>query len=476
MGLACFGQHSIVVAQPPQTPQSDTPKAHVNVESFPINQTQEMSLQVPLPQVRLKSDRGASTLQMISLPSDQPASSSDIIARFALATGSPLPEGAKLIAHTDVKLLGKVGTPSPIPLSALGNDFPHGNGTPNDIITRYNLRGGNSTGALIIIVDAYRYPTAESDLAQFSQQYDLPSCSVESGCLTIKLVDPARTLPDTDPRVSDCGWSVESALDLQWAHAIARNAHLVLVEAASSDVKDLFAAIDTATLIAEQAGGGIVSLSWSIKEFDGEAAYDQHFISHDHVLYFGASGDQGGVVEYPAASPFVIAVGGTMVARDQTNAIVSEVGWDLSGGGTSGKELRPSLQNILENISSTTGRAAPDIAGPAGIDRNLDNGSPLFAGTVCSQKVAGWYAVGGTSLATPIIAAAAALSLPKGASTAALLANIYAQRKNPANVKDIVSGQAGSNFAKQWYDTVTGVGVPASINFVLPMPAVPTPP
>ena len=109
----------------------------------------------------------------------------------------------------------------------------------------------------------------------------------------------------------------------------------------------------------------------------------------------------------------------------------------------------------------------PDIAGPAGIDLKLDNGSPLYAGTICGSNGPGWYAVGGTSLATPIIAAAANLSFPNGGKTSALLENIYAERKAPGAVRDITFGRAGNNFAKQYYDAVTGVGVPASLQFAL---------
>jgi subtilase family serine protease len=190
-------------------------------------------------------------------------------------------------------------------------------------------------------------------------------------------------------------------------------------------------------------------------------------------LYFASSGDQGGVVEYPAASPFVISVGGTKVTRDTNNKILSEVGWDYTGGGFSIPEIRPPFQNPpLENVHGTTGRVTPDIAGPAGIDRLLDNGSPIYAGTTCSGNPPGWYAVGGTSLATPIIAAAASLDFPHGAKTDTVLRNIYAARKTATAIRDITFGRAGNNFVRTGYDAVTGVGVPASLQFALP-PAVP---
>lgn len=278
-------------------------------------------------------------------------------------------------------------------------------------------------------------------------------------------------LRDTDPNVYDCGWSGEAALDLQWAHAIAPKAKLVLVEAVSSAMKDVLAAVDKASRIAATAGGGIVSMSWSFDEFGGNASTrsggergdDSHF-QHSTVLYFAASGDQGGRVTYPSASSLVVSVGGTQVLRDANNKILIEEGWSSTGGVNSNFEPRPTFQLNVENITDA-GRATPDIAGPAGLDTTGANGSPVYAGTVCQPYVGGWYSVGGTSLATPIIAAAASFSYPHGGDTTALLERIYGERKINSAVRDITVGQAGANVATRGYDKVTGVGVPASDRF-----------
>ena len=447
------------------TPGQQGPKAHTNFEVEPLNlQTQEMKLEAPLDQIRVNS-QSVSGLQILDFPSDQVPSSSDTIARFAIATGAPLPQGAKIVAHTDFTVAGMVAAPSPVPIAAINNVVYN---TPAEIIARYGLHGTATDAGLIIIVDAYAYPTAEADLARFSTQYQLPPCTVANGCLTVVKVDPVNTLPDTDARVGSdsCGWSIESAIDLQWAHAIAPKAKLILMEAVSKDADDLFTAVDAASKLAENAGGGIVSLSWSFDEVPDETKYDQPF-QNDKVIYFAASGDRGGVPQFPASSPFVIAVGGSEVTRDATtHKLLSEVVWPSTGSGFSGPELRPSFQKSpLENIDGTTGRVTPDIAGPAGIDRQLDNGSPLYVGTVCSPNKPGWYAAGGTSLATPILAAGVSLTFPKGGNTAVVLQNIYTQRNNPSNIKDITFGRAGNNFAKQGYDAASGVGVPQSIQF-----------
>jgi kumamolisin len=452
--------------QPASPPVQNGPTAHTNfeVESLEM-QTQQMKLDTPLEDVTVGS-RARSGLQMIEMPSDQVATSSDVLARFAIATGESLPKGAKLNAHTDFKLAGRGAVPSPFPIAAIGAVVTN---TPKELISRYGLQGTAGSG-LIFIVDAYAYPTAEADLARFSSQYQLPTCLVANGCLTIVKVNPSATLPDTDPRVApdSCGWSIESAIDLQWAHAINPTAKLVLVEAVSKGADDLFAAVDLASKLAANAGGGVVSMSWSFDEVADETKYDQSF-QHDKVLYFAASGDEGGVVEYPAASPFVISVGGTQVTRDASHKILSEVVWPFTGSGFSSAELRPPFQNSpLENIDGTTGRVTPDISGPAGIDRQLDNGSPLYVGTLCSPNIAGWYAAGGTSLATPILAAAATLSFPKGADTAVVLQNIYSERANTGAIEDVTFGRAGNNFAKPGFDPASGVGVPTSTKFALP--------
>jgi subtilase family serine protease len=444
--------------------------AHTNYRIESLQQDQKLQTASPVASIKMNLRTSQPKIQILLLPSSQVDHSSNLIAQAAFKLGVNPPAGAEITAHTDFTLAGSVSAASLVPLPSIGNVA---NNTPQDIRNRYGLQKPSSSvgpAGVIVIVDVNHYPTAEADLAKFSSQYGLPPCSVKSGCLQIIEVDPARTLTDTDPRNPDCGWAVESAIDLQWAHAIAPLAKLVLVEAASHGATDLFLAVDKATSIAENAGGGIVSLSWSFDEFDGEGQYDSHFTGHNNVLYFAASGDQGGLVEYPSASRSVISVGGTQLIRDADNTIQTEVGWSSSGGGPSRFESKPVFQNSpLENVTATEGRVTPDIAGPAGLDYALANGSPIFAGTVCSPYSAGWFAAGGTSLATPILAAATSLSFPKGAKPSDVLANIYAQRKNINAVKDITAGQAGANLAAVGFDPVTGVGVPKGLQFALPI-------
>ena len=117
------------------------------------------------------------------------------------------------------------------------------------------------------IVDAYDDPTAESDLAVFSSQFGLPPCTTANGCFT-KVNQTGGT---SYPR-KDSGWALEISLDIEWAHAIAPGAHILLVEATSNSFANLLAAEDYAKTNAQY-----VSNSWDGSEFSGENAYDARF-------------------------------------------------------------------------------------------------------------------------------------------------------------------------------------------------------
>jgi kumamolisin len=153
--------------------------------------------------------------------------------------------------------------------------------TPASIRAVYNLPSSGGAGT-IAIVDAFHYATAENDLNVFSQQFGLPACTTANGCF--KKVFANGTQPQ-----ANCGWGQEAALDIEWAHAMAPTAKIVLVEAASNSFTDLFHAVDVATSQVTSGGGvGQVSMSWSGGEFSTEASNDGHF-QNNGVVYFAAS-------------------------------------------------------------------------------------------------------------------------------------------------------------------------------------------
>ena len=147
----------------------------------------------------------------------------------------------------------------------------------------------------IAIVDAYDYPTAFSDLQIFSAQFLLPAPTTAN----FQVVYATGTPPK-----ADSGWGLEAALDIEWAHAMAPQAKIYLVEAASNAFTDLLTAVNVASNLVAKAGGGEVSMSWGGSEFSFERFYDGYF-TKSGVVYFAAAGDSAGTI-WPATSPNVV--------------------------------------------------------------------------------------------------------------------------------------------------------------------------
>jgi kumamolisin len=316
--------------------------------------------------------------------------------------------------------------------------------TPATIRPVYGLpsTGGSQT---IAIVDAFHYPSAENDLNVFSQQFGLPACTVANGCF--KQVFASGSQPRTN-----CGWAQEAALDIEWAHAMAPNAKIVLVESATSSFADLFLAVDIASKVAQQ-----VSMSWSGAEFSGESSYDGHF-QKSGVVFFASSGDTGGVNGYPSVSPNVVSAGGTTINRDASGNFSSETGWSGSGGGPSAYENKPSYQSGVAGTSSSK-RSVPDFS----FDADPYSGVSVYDSTRC-QGVRGWMVFGGTSVSSPALAGIVNLAGHFATDSVSELSVIYANRTNTSEFRDVISGTAGSFTAAPGYDFVTGIGSPQGLN------------
>ncbi len=324
--------------------------------------------------------------------------------------------------------------------------------TPTTIRPVYNLpsTGGSQT---IAIVDAFDYATAANDLNVFSSTLGLPAmpdCGSNGNVAPcFKKVFAAGSKPR-----ANCGWAQEAALDIEWAHAMAPSARIVLVEAASNSFANLFAAVDVATSQVTTGGAGEVSMSWSGSEFSTEASNDSHF-QNTNVVYFASSGDTGGVNGYPSVSPFVVSAGGTTINRNPANpsgTFVSETAWSGSGGGPSQFEPKPSYQSGVANTDPTQ-RSAPDFS----FDADPNTGVSVYDSTRC-QGLSGWLVFGGTSVSSPSLAGIVNLAGHFAASSTSELTTIYTNRANTADFRDIVSGTAGSFSAGPGYDFVTGVG------------------
>ena len=321
-----------------------------------------------------------------------------------------------------------------------------GGETPQTIDPVYALTFTGSGGSgVIAIVDAYDYPTAENDLNVFSSEFSLPACTTANGCFQ-KIYASG-----TQPR-KNCGWGQEAALDIEWAHAMAPTARIVLVEAATNSFANLFAAVDAATNAVQSGGGqGEVSMSWGGSEFSSEASDDSHFQpSSGSIVYLAASGDTGGATIYPSASPYVVGAGGTTIHRDKSGAFVSETGWSGSGGGPSKYETKPTYQSGVPNTSSTR-RSIPDFS----FDADPASGVSVYDTTSC-KGLSGWLVFGGTSVASPSLSGI--VDRAGHFYGVSELPTIYNNYTNSKDFRDILSGTAGSFSAGSGYDFVTGVG------------------
>jgi kumamolisin len=199
------------------------------------------------------------------------------------------------------------------------------------------------------------------------------------------------------------------------------------------------------SLVAAGAGGQ-VSNSWGGSEFSNESTYDGAFNAAG-VTYFVASGDSPGT-SYPAVSPNVVAVGGTTIARSRVSGnFQKETAWADGGGGPSQFESRPAYQS---SIAKTVGsaRGTPDLSAVA------DPNSGVW---IYDSQAGGWLVVGGTSVATPVVAGITNLQNAFRLSSSAELTNLYA---NPSSYTDIKSGGCGTHKAATHWDFCTGVGVP----------------
>src|SRR5579883_3417139 len=211
---------------------------------------------------------------------------------------------------------------------------------PADLQSAYNLPSATAgTTATVAIVDAFDYPNAESDLAVYRTKYNLPPCTTANGCFK-KVNQNGQTspLPRPDPTG---GWEGEEALDIQMVSAICPNCKIILVEANNNSNRNLGLAVNAAAAL----GPNAISNSYGGPEVWYEALYDRYFYNHPGIAVTASSGDSGFGAQYPAASPFVTAVGGTSLARSHNGTDWAEVAWSGAGSGCSAFEPKPSWQH-----------------------------------------------------------------------------------------------------------------------------------
>jgi len=333
---------------------------------------------------------------------------------------------------------------------------PPGNETPPSLACVYKLvkqiKGcpiqttkNIPTGGVgaIAIVDAGDYPTAAEDLKTFSDYFKIPFNSDDFQVVYANGHKP--------PVYSD--WEGEETLDIEWAHAMAPAAKLFLVESYLCTINNKCAtdptwqAVTVASQLVAQNGGGVISMSWGDGEWAQETKYDKYFTTPG-VVYFAASGDSGiGYTIHPAASPNVVAVGGTYFERDQNGDFVKEV-YGGGGGGISPYEPRPSYQNVIQKIVGDF-RGMPDVA------------SDFCCAVIYNSALGGWGAIGGTSWASPTFAGISNAAGLLNKSSRDELSMIYKEYIEPKQYKaDFHDITQGSSYCVKGWNECAGVGSP----------------
>lgn len=343
------------------------------------------------------------------------------------------------------------------------------------------------SGQTIAIIDAFNDPYIASDVQTFDQTFNIGGAAnnpANTGFLKVVNEYGGSALPPTDDGQVDYG--LETSLDVEWAHAMAPGANILLIEADSSNFNDLGTAIEYA---AQQPGVSVVSMSFGSGEWGTEYYLDNIFttpLGHAGVAFVASAGDySSSYQEYPAMSPNVLSVGGTTLPADAAGNPdrALEYAWSDGGGGVSYVEAEPAYQLGVQSTGSRTG---PDLA----YDADLSTGVVVYDTLFANANAPGepWIEIGGTSMGAPQVSAMVAIAdqqrVAAGEGTLdganQLLPAIYQiAATDPRAFQDITSGNNGYA-AGPGYDEATGLGTPNAqylvpdLVAVDPTPAAPT--
>ncbi len=278
----------------------------------------------------------------------------------------------------------------------------------------------------VAIVDPYGDSAAESDLATYRSQFDLPACTTANGCF--EKVDQAGGTnypPDPTPSSGNDDWITETSLDLDMVSAICPYCHILLVQANTAADSDLAAAEETAEQTPAPFDPQQISNSWSwTGDFTHDAAFDD-----SGLAVVAATGDGGyNTFGIPAELPWVTAAGGTSLPAASDARGFAETAWSGTASGCSSAVFaKPTWQTD----SACPFRTLADLSA----DADVSTGALAYDSIVDH----GFYAAGGTSVASPIIAAYFALVGGGAGDGGAAWAYAHANTLN-----DITSGSDGS--------------------------------
>jgi len=347
-------------------------------------------------------------------------------------------------------------TPKTVKPNAASAD-PTGYG-PSDIQSAYGLTDAASSdgsGQTVAIVDAYDDPNAAADLATYRDYYGLSACTTANGCFKkVSQTGSTTSLPS-----ADSGWAGEISLDLDMVSATCPNCNILLVEAKSASDANLGTAVNEAVKL----GAKFVSNSYGGSESSSDTTYDTSYYKHPGVAITASAGDEGYGAEYPAASRYVTAVGGTKLSTSSNSRGWTESVWKTSstegtGSGCSAYDAKPSWQTD----TGCTKRMIADVSAVA------DPATGVSVYDSYGSDGTGWNTYGGTSASSPLIASVYALAGTPGSTD--YPAQYPYNAAGTSALNDVTSGNNGtcstSYFctAKSGYDGPTGWGTPEGLD------------
>jgi subtilase family serine protease len=375
--------------------------------------------------------------------------------------------------------------------------------------------GLTGTGETIAIVDSYGSPTIQSDLNTFDTETGLPAPP------SFNIITPDGPIPPFDYTSTDfVGWAIETSLDVEYAHAMAPGANILLVETPVSETEGItgFPQIVAAeNYVINHHLAGVITQSFGATEqtftspaqlLSQRSAYIN--AAANNVTVLAASGDAGATddeldltdyfpmraIDWPSSDPLVTSVGGTQLhlnafgARTAPDNVWNDPfdvcgGPCSGGGGQSTVFTRPAYQNSVASVVGTQ-RGAPDVSMSAAVD----GGANVYLGFTSEDGegiVPGWYIIGGTSEASPLFSGIVAIADQE--------AHHWLGQLNPAlytigdrggfldGIRDITSGNNTVSFtnagpdapgtytvtgfnAVPGYDMASGLGTPDALYLV----------
>jgi subtilase family serine protease len=350
---------------------------------------------------------------------------------------------SRVIPESAARCLAQIVTDSaghPLVQDVRKGTTPRGFG-PTDLYSAYNITTQGSASTVMAIVDAHGYENAEADMNVYRAQYGLPACTTANGCFT-KYNE--RGFQKNYPAFN-LGWAQETALDLDMASAMCPACKIILVQAKTNGIVNLSKAVDTAAKL----GAHVISNSYAGSE--GKSPPYEHSYDHAGVAITASTGDSGYGKGFPAASPHVIAVGGTHLSRSNGGRGWTETVWGGASSGCSHVYAKPKWQTD----TGCKGRMEADVAAVA----DPQTGVAVYGPS--SETQSNWGVFGGTSVAAPLIGGIFANNGGKVNYASSLYANTGA-------LYDVTSGSNGSCPGKPayycngevGYDGPTGLGTP----------------